>query len=94
MNRAGVQTGPQSVEANIPATEHDLAHGIVIRQHADDHLTVKQVTDIRCGPETECLELALLIRAANIGDHPPSIGREVGCHRRSHATEAHETDFT
>jgi hypothetical protein len=69
-------------------------HGIVIRQHTDDDLAVEQVTDIRCGPETACLELADLIRATDIGNHLQSLGREVPGHRRAHAAKANKTDFS
>ena len=93
MDRAGHQTRGQTVETIVAATEHDFAHGIVVRQHADDDLAVEQVADIRCGAETERLKLADLIRAADIGDHPSSGGGEVCGHRRSHVTKADKADF-
>src|SRR5216684_2532768 len=94
MDRAGHHTRGQTVEVNISATKHDFARGIVVRQHADDDLAVEQVTDIRCGPETERLKPAYLIPAADICDYPSSGGREVCGHRGSHVTKADKTDFT
>ena len=94
MDRAGHQPRGETVETKVFATEYDFAHGVVVRQHADDKLAVEQVNDIRCGPETERLKLADLIRAANICDYPASGRHEVGGHRRSHVTKADKTDFT
>ena len=45
MDRAGVQPRRQTVEVSVPAAEHDLVHGIVVRQHADDDLAVEQVSE-------------------------------------------------
>src|SRR5258708_8751546 len=74
-------------------TEYGFAYGIVVRQHADDDVTVKQVADIRRRVETERLEFTELIRAADICDHPSSGGREVCGHRPSHVTKADKSDF-
>jgi hypothetical protein len=93
MDRAGHQTRGKTVDIIVAATEYDFAHGLVVRQHADDDLAVEQVTDIRCGSETEPLKLADLIRAADVGDHPTSGGREICGHRRSHVAKADETNI-
>ena len=90
MDRTWHQTRGQTV---VPVTEHDFAHGIVVRQHADDDLAIEQVTDVRCGPEADCLKLADLIGVADICDYRASGSREICGHRRSHATKADETYF-
>ena len=89
----GISPAGQAFDAEVAAAEHDIAHGGVVRQHADDDLAVKQVIDIRRRPETERLELVDLLRAADIGDHPPSRGHEICSHRRSHATKADKADL-
>src|SRR5258705_8050444 len=94
MDRAGHQPPGKTVKADLFAAEHDFAHGSVIRQHADDELAVEQIIDIRRWPETGRLELADLIRAANIGDYPAPRRHEVCSHRRSHVTKADKADFT
>ena len=94
MDRAWHQPCGQTVKVKVAATEHDFAHGGVVRQHADDDLAMKQVIDIRCRPETECLKPVDLIRAADIGDHLSSRRREICSHRRSHATEADKADLS
>jgi hypothetical protein len=93
MDRAGHQTRGQALKIIVAAAEHDLAHGIVIGQHADHDLAVEQVADVRRGPETERLKLGELISAADAGDHGPSGGCEVCCHCGSHVTKANETYF-
>jgi hypothetical protein len=93
MDCAGHQTRGQTVEANLPATEHNFAHDFVVRQHADDDVAVEQIANVRGGPQTECLKLADPIRAADMGDHLSSLGREVCGHRRSHAAEADKSNF-
>src|SRR5881227_3933775 len=93
MDCAGHQTRGQTVETDVPATEHDFAHGIVVRQHADDNLAVEQIANIGRRSETECLKPADLVRAADIGDHPSPGGCEVRGHRRSHVTKADKADF-
>src|SRR6476659_6403225 len=93
MDCAGHQPLGKTVEAEVLATEHDFAHGVDVRQHADDEFAVEQINDVRCGPETWRLKLADLIGAANISDHTPSGRREVCSHRRSHVTKANKTDF-
>ncbi len=93
MDCAGHQTRGQTVETDVPATEHDFAHGIVVRQHADDNLAVEQIADIGRRSETECLKPADLVRAADIGDHPSPGGCEVRGHRRSHVTKPDKADF-
>jgi hypothetical protein len=54
---------------------------------------MKQVTDIRCGPETKSLKLVDLIPTADIGDYMVSLGCEVRGHRRSHAAKADKSDL-
>jgi hypothetical protein len=44
--------------------------------------------------EAKRRELALLLRTADIGDHPVSGGGKVGGHRRAHLTKADKADFT
>ncbi len=94
MDGAGHQTRGQTVEIVAAVTEYDFPYGIVVRQHADDDAAVEQVADIRRGVETERLEFTKLIRAADIGDHPSSGGREVCGHRPSHVTKADKADFS
>jgi IS5 family transposase len=91
MDRAGYQTRGQALKTIVTTAEHDLAHGIVIGQHADHDLAAEQVADVRRGPETERLKLGELIGAADIGDHGPSGGCKVCGHCRSHVTKADET---
>src|SRR5260370_41184943 len=93
MDRARHQARGQHVERIVAAAEYDVAHGVIIRQHAYDDLAVEEVTDIRCGPEAERLELPDLLRATDIADHPAAGGDEVCGHRRSHVTKADEADF-
>jgi hypothetical protein len=69
MDRARHQARGQTVEIVVPVTEHDFAHGGVVRQHADNYITIEQVTDISCGPETDGLKLADSIRTTDIGDY-------------------------
>ena len=93
MDRSWIQPCRQASHVKVAAAEHDIARGGVVRQHADDDLAMKQVIDIRCRPETECLEPVDLLRAADIGDHLSSRGHEICSHRRSHATEADKADL-
>jgi hypothetical protein len=90
MDCAGHQTRGQALKIVVATAEHDLAHSIVIGQHADHDLAVEQVADVRRGPQTERLKLAELIGAADVGDHGPSGGCEVCGHCRSHVTKADE----
>src|ERR1700736_159423 len=93
MDCAGHQTRRQALRIIGPTAEHDLAHGIVIGQHADHDLAVEQVADVRGWPETERLKLGELIGAADIGDHGPSGRYQVCGHCRSHVTKADEADI-
>ena len=92
MDRAGHQARRQTVKTYVAATEHDFTHSIVVRQHGYDDLAVEQIADISRRCETECLKPVYPVRAADIGDHPSSIGCKVRGHRRSHVTEADKTD--
>src|ERR1700689_5811066 len=94
MDGPGSQTLGEATEPNLFATEHDFANGVVVRQHADDDLAVEEIGDVRCGLEAKRRELALLLRTADIGDHPASGGGEVGGHCRAHLTKTDKTDFT
>ena len=93
MDRPWIQPCRQAFHVKVAAAEHDIARGGVVRQHADDDLAMKQVIDIRCRPETECLNPIDLLRAVDIGDHLSSRRHEICSHRRSHATEADKADL-
>src|ERR1700719_2609491 len=93
MDRTGHQTRRQALRIIGPTAEHDLAHCIVIGQHADHDLAVEQVADVRGWLETERLKLGELISAADISDHGPSGGCEVCGHCRSHVAKADEADI-
>jgi len=69
MNGPGSQALGKATERNLFATEYDFANGGVVRQHADDDLTVEEVSDIRCGLEAKRRELGLLLRTTDIGDN-------------------------
>ena len=92
MNGSGSQTLGKATEPNLFATEYDFANGGVVRQHADDNLTVEEVNDIRCGLEAKRRELGLLLRTTDIGDNPMSGGGKICRHRRAHLTKADKTD--
>src|SRR3984893_4313701 len=94
MNGAGSQTLREAIEPDRLAAEHDFANGGVIRQHADDDLAVEEIGDVRCGLEAKRRRLALLLRTANISDHPASGGGEVCRHCRAHLTKADKPDLT
>src|ERR1700730_10809208 len=94
MNGAGSQTLREAIEPDRLAAEHDFANGGVIRQHADDDLAVKEIGDVRCGLEAKRRELALLLRTANIGDHPTPGGGKVCRHCRAHLTETDKADLS
>jgi hypothetical protein len=93
MDRAGHQTGRKTVKNVVTATEHDFAHGGIVRQHANNELTVEQISDIGRWPETECLKLADPIPVSDIGEHPSPRCREIRRHCRSHVTETDKADF-
>ena len=94
MNCAGRQSHGQAVDTEIRASKHDVADSVVVRQHADDDLAVEQVGDIRRGIEPERYELAHLVRATDIRDHPPSGGGEICGHRRAHVAKTDEADVS
>jgi len=94
VDRAGHETRGQTVEIVIAVAEHDFAYGIIVRQHADDDVTVEQIADIRRRIETERLEFTELIRAADICDHPSSGGGEIRGHRPSHVAKTDKADFS
>src|SRR3984957_10589679 len=94
MNGAGSQALGEAIEPDRFAAEHDFANGGVIRQHADDDLAVEEIGDVRCGLEAKRRELALLLRTADISDHPAPGGSEVGGHCRAHLTKTDKTDLS
>src|ERR1700751_6270813 len=93
MDRSGHQAVGKSVKSTVPAAKHDLAHRVVVGQHADDELAVEQVTHICRSPDTERLEFGDLIFATDIGDHRPPGCRAVCGHRSVHAAKPNETYF-
>src|SRR5437763_10556671 len=92
MYRAGHQTRSKTIESIITATEHDFAHGIVVRQHADDELAIEKIADVGRRPETERRKFANLIRTPDIRDHPSSGSREIRGHCRCHVPQANKAD--
>src|ERR1700730_3646637 len=93
MNCAAHQSRGKTVDAALRMPKYDVANGGVVRQHADDDIAAEQPGDIRGGLETERHELAHLVRATDICDHPTSGGGKVCGHRRAHVTKIDKADF-
>jgi hypothetical protein len=52
MDRARPEPGSETLVSL--ASARDLAHGLVVRQHADDHLAIEQIGKIGGRFEPEC----------------------------------------
>jgi hypothetical protein len=89
----GGQSRGKPFTADIFASEHDSANGIIVGQHADDDVAAKHPRDIQRRVETELRQPVHLVLIADIGDHAMSGGRQVCRHRRAHAPETDEADF-
>ncbi|HYY37503.1 MAG TPA: hypothetical protein VE801_07175 [Xanthobacteraceae bacterium] len=74
--------------------ERDLEHGLVVRQHTDDHLATKQVGEIGGRFEPERQQRAHLLRAPHAGDHPVAGGGQVLGHGRAHPAKSNKSNLT
>jgi hypothetical protein len=93
MNCAALQSRGKTFNVEVISTDYDIAHGVIVRHHADDDIAVEQVGDFGRGLKTKRGELVHLVRASDIGSHPMSGGGEVCGHRCSHATKTDEAAF-
>src|ERR1700734_734153 len=88
MDGAALQALNEAVESVRFAAEHYFANGIVVRQHADNDLTIEEIGHGRCGLEAEGGELAHLLRPTARCDHLNPIGGKVGGHCHAHMAES------
>jgi len=86
MDRARLEACGEALALLAP--EDDLAHGLVVRQHADDDLAAEQVGKIGGGFEPERHQRSHLLRAPHAGDHGMAGGDEIRGHGRAHAAKA------
>jgi hypothetical protein len=49
MNCFGPESRGKTAKTKIRTTKDDVTHGVVVRQHADDNVAVKELADICCG---------------------------------------------
>jgi hypothetical protein len=92
MYRAGPHAGGQSTYPKAFASKHDLAHGAIVGQHADDDAAVEQVGNVGRRPQAERLEFTDPLGATDICNHLAARRGEIRSHRRAHPTEADKSE--
>jgi hypothetical protein len=87
MNSAAFQSRGETSDAKVFLPKYDVTNRGVVRQHADDDISVEEVCDFRRGLKAERREFIHLIWATDVCNHPMSGGGKVCGHRLPHVTE-------
>src|ERR1700728_1710632 len=92
MDRAGFKARRQAFESGVLPTKHYFTYGVVVRQHADNNITIEQIGEVRRRLETDCRKLGRLLWATDICDDLETTGGKICGHCCAHMAKSDEAN--